>query len=412
MAIESFHPGMEDEEKKKENVEVGAPAPTIGGGGGAPGGGGQAVGAPAQAGKGPSQSGSFTDMGKYIKANQPRIGKFAGQVTSGVEQKLNEAGQAVQSEAAKHQEAIAKGKTSADVFQGKNVADIDVNQGRNVLSGVYSGPSAEKVALESIANIDAAKRTADLAQSYSGKQALLGEALGGKIGDYSRGERNLDAAFLSRDAAAKEKFAGLQGQAKDISAQAATQQEALSQQVADTIAANKANSAEFLKKLQSEEAALAGGLRKDEEARRLMLYGDVDPIMSKLRDYLKGEAYRKAGATNLDKLQEERRLALSKLMGRDVTGVSNTAGLEYRQSGPITASKVNEMISEEDMFNTGVTGANFGGLSQEQQARADALRALAGDTHGLGTQFSGRGSYDAEANKRLLIENLFRQYLT
>jgi hypothetical protein len=208
MATVANQPGI-DEDKDKEGVNLGAPAPTIGGGT-APSGGGVSSAAASTPGaitggqKAATSSGSYSDVGRYLKANKPRIGQYANQIAGKVSDRVNEADIATQEEVSGIQGDIDAAKLpGTDFYKGKDVTNLDVGKSQELLSGGWKGPSAEDVALSTLSELEGARDLANLSGSYTGSKELIDQTMQPSDGRYTRGMTSLGAASLRGDTKAR-----------------------------------------------------------------------------------------------------------------------------------------------------------------------------------------------------------------
>jgi hypothetical protein len=221
VAIQAQQPGAE-EEKKKEEVTLGSQPVT--GPSGAPAGGG----APSQAGSGPTSSGAYSDVGQYLKANKPRISSYAQDIAGKVSTQAQEAQGKVATQAEEAQTTIEEARLpGADIYEGKDARDVNVEQAQNILTGSSGGLTPEKIALSEIAGLEKVKNLADLSQNYGGSKTLIKETVAPEQGRYTGGMYSLGASALQRDPTARDTLQGLRSSTGQFLEDARTQEEGL-----------------------------------------------------------------------------------------------------------------------------------------------------------------------------------------
>ena len=440
MAIQANQPGIE-EEKDKENAAIGAPAPSLGGGT-APGAGGvgsaaaQTPGAIGGGDKPATSSGSFTDVGKYLKANKPGIQKYASGIAGKVAGQVGEASQAVENEATGIQSEIESSKLpGSNFYQDKDVSNLNVGESQKLLSGGWGGPSVEEAALSRLTDLGKARDLANLSSSYSGSKQLIGEAVRPESGRYSRGMTSLGAASLQGDQGARQTLSDVRDQAGAAYEAGLASQDSLREQVGAGIESNKAAGGDFLKWLQGQEANTLQSAKDMESQRAQSLQtrlgeeeGTVDQIMraqnsQALIDSLGGENYLRSQAnlwdllktkgvgevTTMPKLsQEEVQQGLGALSKR--TSAFDTLRGSFGRD--ISGLQSNIPADKNAILNAATSAANFGGLSAQQIGQANALAAIGGGQYGLGESLKGISQYDARAQEKAALQELFNKYFT
>lgn len=403
MAIVSQQPGVDEEEKKKETGQpiTGGPAPQ-GVGGAAP---GSSLGAAPQ--KGPSKSGSYTDIGKYLQANKPTIEKFSQGVVGGVQNQIGQGAENVQKQSEKYQQDIEGAKLDSSGVTGKKASEIDLEQGKKILEGGYTGPKQEDLSLTGLYDLQQAQKQAEQLQDFGGKKAFLQENLAKQVGDYSAGENLLDSIFLSRNPQARGQIQDLGSQAGQAINVAEQQRQALQDLIEQTKTSNTQQAADLRAQLEAQQQGISSGLGKDVDFRRSELQQNINPVVKALREAAISKAVFDAkgeSATYQNNLD-----ALAQALGLDnISGLNTTLGAKLSQASPTSLKWDSTAMSEQDIYNTllGGTPTNFGGLSAQQYGEAEALSNLLGDSSLLQA-----GRYDAGQAQQGLIDFIKNNYL-
>jgi hypothetical protein len=296
----SIQDNQEENDQAVDRSGVSAPGPLQTVGNAAPGG-------MATPDKRPQGSGRFTNLQKYIQANQGAGQQIAGQVGKGVKKEIGkeerEAGEyyknlgsaisgarKVTEEGAKYQETLNKiGQNigSAKLGEGATIKDYENRKqdlgiqkftqdpGFNQYQNIQAGRGIDERLL-ALRQQQAAKESGEYLQSAQDAQEALGSE-GGRFNllrktfggaarpGYSTGQQRLDQALLSQQ--------GLGGLRSDISQdlKSATESQRLAQQGAGTVAS-----------LASQEQGIMSGLNTqaglNEEAFMDMLGSYVDPV--------------------------------------------------------------------------------------------------------------------------------------
>jgi len=389
MSLVANQPGAEDEDKKKEQggAVIGQPAPSAGLGA-APGG-GSGVTTGQQAAGGPSKSGSFVDAGKFVEANRDNIAGLANRFTEKTSQQMAQGRQQIADSAKDYQQRIEAGRISADPFKGQRSDAIDVAGARNVLAGGYGGPAGGDIALAGVDALGAAKQRADLAQSYSGRDALLRDTFQ-NIQDYSQGERNLDNLLLTRDKATQQNLADASAGAQQQIDDARAQQDAL-RALAGTVAQDNQAQAQALgRQLQNEYAALSKGGGLDPMRRQQAIDAFVDRLLNAQQIIRAGTDQEQQGLSN-------REFDL----GREIT-----SGGGSHKSEEIAR---NIAAREFDALNAARGGNMLQGYSPAQEAQLRALQNITQGTdygsiaQGAGSMLS-RGAFNQDNVNQAILD--------
>lgn len=396
MAIQADQPGAKEEDDK--NKQPIGEAPSSMSTGSAPAGGVGGAGAPQQQ-KGPSSSGAYTDVGKYVQANQPNIGKFAGNVAGQASQEVDQARTAFGQDAQKLESEVQGGVQNVGVNRTPSgVANAgDVN---TFLKGdTYTGPQ-DSTSI-STSGVQQAADLFNVAESPKGQEAFLQKMLGDEVKDYSAGERGLDSIFLNRDQGARD----IIGQARTDANQAAIDAEARKQGINQAIEAARAqgatNRANVVKGLQDEWAAAGGEKMFDESGRydafanRLAdeQYSNLKTKYAQDRDNMtQGEV---ALLRRFNTALGDPRVRSGEITARE--SIQNAAGDFLRN---ITGAG----DATDDQYSQAVAGSNLNLLSGYNPEQAGRLQSLIDATQGTDVTdvYSGaqaaqdRGEYSAD----------------
>jgi hypothetical protein len=152
-------------------------------------------------------SGMFTDLGKFIKANQGESEKFAGKVATGAENKINEAVSTVGKEASLYASGAPKAQQAVEI-----TADTFNPNQEEAINQVLSQPSTLKGFSLSDDATNKASYASNLAMNL-GTEEGVGVALqdwykSGNVGARA-GERDFDRMLLGRDINAKNKLSSV-----------------------------------------------------------------------------------------------------------------------------------------------------------------------------------------------------------
>jgi hypothetical protein len=189
--------------------------------------------APAQTNQG---SGRFTNINKYIGANQQAGQQISQRVGSGINQQLDTSARGAESNVDAFRQGVQKAEQSNQVGQG---LVGQVNQGQveqiaqapdalknyiNYRTGMEAQNQQKAVGqVQSAADLAAQKAKNELAQrqqqlgTEQNRVGLLTEFVGSPGGGYSKGAQRLDQAFLQRD-----KTGGLNNLNRDLKTQEQT----------------------------------------------------------------------------------------------------------------------------------------------------------------------------------------------
>ena len=439
MATVANQPGI-DEDKDKEGVNLGTPAPTIGGGT-APSSGGVSSAAASTPGaitggqKAATSSGSYSDVGRYLKANKPRIGQYASQIAGKVSGKVNEANTATQEEISGVQKDIdAANLPGSNVYEGKDIRDVNVEQGRDILAGGWSGPSPEEIALKNLSELEGAKNLADLSGSYSGSKELIRETVAPGAGRYSRGMTSLGASSLQRNQAARESL----GQAKDLASglygQAVEGQEALRESARQGLASNEQKSSDLATWLKNYEQGINTAATQAESGREAATKASGQQALDVVKAQMAKESAWK-GSSDYERmldLQEQQRVA-NENASNDTFNAANyfneaeaaeLAALEAQDQGvfggrqtvsdafggreitDIPLALRMAIASGYDLDDVGSQGIGYSGLSADQAGQLEALQNIGQGTLGLGANTTTSRFDQTAANQRYL-DNLY-----
>lgn len=399
MAIQADQPGAKEEEEKKGQPIGGAPAPS---GGSASAGGIGGAGAPQQ--KGPSSSGAFTDVGKYVQANQPNIGKFEDATIGKAGQQVDTAKQAFGQDATALENQIQGGTQAIDIQRSGqyNTGDItnasDINQ---YLTGpTYTGPAdASSIDTSGLQQAAGQFDTAD--SSMGGMQAFLNQTLSGDIDDYSSGEQRLDSIFLNRGGqGARDRL----NQAKVDSGQALSDAEArkagMTQAIQSAQQAGDTNRQSVIDALSSDVNTLMGANERGN-------YGASSTRMSPAQKRLEAQILGDINQMKADKTFQD--------WSGGARDFYNTAQQNVRSKGDYTNEGLARQIAKDVMASRmGDTskGDVFQGLGSGSRANVQGLlEALQGVTD-LQSQYSdvqnisNLGDYNEDA----AIEDLYNYW--
>lgn len=217
----------QEQQKKKDQTEDGAQgAPAMTGGGDSFGGSSSAPqpGAP----KGTSQQGSgFVNLDKYMTANQGN--NFGGQFTGKVQGDVNQAKQTLDSSATGFTDASNKGTTRwndvGDTVKGivDNAGDKtspdDVSKFQGYAGSKYQGPdnfSGSAYGTKAQGALQKGSQEAGALQSEGGRFALLDQFYGRP--KYTTGEKSLDNLLVQNTPGVAARSAGIDNQAKQLTA--------------------------------------------------------------------------------------------------------------------------------------------------------------------------------------------------
>lgn len=412
MATVANQPGI-DEDKDKEGVNLGTPAPTIGGGT-APSSGGVSSAAASTPGaitggqKAATSSGSYSDVGRYLKANKPRIGQYASQIAGKVSDKVSEADTATQEEVSGIQGDIDAAKLpGTDFYKGKDVTNLDVGKSQELLSGRWKGPSAEETALSTLSGLEGARDLANLSGSYAGSKELIGQTMQPAEGRYTRGMTSLGASSLQGDAAAR----GTLGQSREDAGAAYTRgvesQTDLRDSIAQGIEANKQAGENFADWLRSTTADISDNPAQAQAARDQALvdrlYSEHGNIWDK---YLEDK-------DNVTQRQWDLRYQSAKDYRDDAkrewyAGTGPYAGMTREQFYDAVIPKAKEHAARVAIENSGISNMTSG-LTSEDVGRLNAINSiLAGsgrnDIAESVTSALSQGTYDQKSVEDKLME--------
>jgi hypothetical protein len=434
MATVANQPGI-DEDKDKEGVNLGAPAPTIGGGT-APSGGGVSSAAASTPGaitggqKAATSSGSYSDVGRYLKANKPRIGQYANQIAGKVSDRVNEADIATQEEVSGIQGDIDAAKLpGTDFYKGKDVTNLDVGKSQELLSGGWKGPSAEDVALSTLSELEGARDLANLSGSYTGSKELIDQTMQPSDGRYTRGMTSLGAASLRGDTNARGILAQSRSSAEDAYTSGVASQEDLEENVAQGIEANKQAGENFADWLKNYEQGINTSAIQAEDARQAATKASGQQALDVVKAQMAKESAWK-GSSDYDRMMELRRrkslagryplttvffnealgaeLAALEAKEQEVFGgrqaVSDAFG--GREVTDIPLALQIAIAAGYDLDDVGSKGIGYSGLSADQAGQLEALQNIGQGTLGLGADTTTSRFDQTAANQRYL-DNLY-----
>lgn len=399
MAIQANQPGIE-EEKDKETAAIGAPAPSLGGGT-APGTGGvgsaaaQTPGAIGGGDKPATSSGSFTDVGKYLKANKPSIGKYAGNIAGKVAGQVSEAGQAVAEEAKGIQEQIdASRLPGQEFYKGKDVTNIDASKSQNLLYGPNTTPTPESIALANIAGVGKASDIANLSSSFSGSKELIGETMRPETGRYSSGMKSLGAASLQGDSNAREILAKSRYDAKAALRDAEQSQSSLRTNAENAAKINAANRANYANWLEGQASDILDNPEAASSARQQAMYDTLAGEVDRIR-----QTYDSADRGTLSQ--------------READLISNYNSLTRELDPNFTADPVEvkkqvlQRIAEDTYGKANIPGLTSG-YSAADMGKLNAINNLiAGGSGELASRINAgvaQGGYDEAASQQKLLD--------
>ena len=407
MATVANQPGI-DEDKNKEGVDLGAPAPTIGGGT-APSSGGVASAAASTPGaitggeKAATSSGSYSDVGRYLKANKPRIGQYANQIAGKVSNKVNEASAATQDEVTEKQEEIDAARLpGTDFYEGRDVTDLDVGKSQDLLGGQWGGPSAEDVALSTLSGLEGARDLANLSGSYSGSKELIGQTMQPTGGRYTRGMTSLGAASLQGDATAR----GTLGQSREAAESAYTRgvesENTLQDNVEQGIEANKQAGENFAKWLSNTASDIGDNPAQAQAARSKAIEDQMVEEIIRLQNLKKEQGVGALTQRELDTLN-----ALSTYM--------HSVPIDWREQDAYAGKTWDQIVDDgrrhaarEAMANSGFSTLTSG-QTAEDIGRLNAIKnIIAGsgrnDIANKITSGISSGTYDQKSSTDRLLE--------
>ena len=414
MAIVNDQPGVEKEEDK-DKATIGATTPgpqTIGGtpgnigaSGGSGGAGGGSVGAPAQQ-KSPTSSGAYTDIGKYVKANQPNIAGFAGDVAGQATDVVTEAKQVFGQDADTLEAEIGGGVSNVVVENdGSGITNAgDAN--KFLKDGSYGGP--EDTSSLSTGGVQGA---ADLlnTEGPGGTQTLLQNVLGDEVQDYSVGERNLDALFLGGDRDARDIIGQAGTDANTALSDAEARKQGLDQAIIDARGQVNTNKEQARSDITSVWDSVGGEEIFNEDPRYTSignqlydnLYGDL------VQRYSTKEGREGMTKAELDFLQTINTAGRAEGPG-SMEDKMRAATLDYIRNNPNFAGMLSGYDAKQEGVlqslvdatgGTSMTGVNTGAQGYLDRGRYDADAALNNilnyfsNSENAGLQYGGGGNY-------------------
>ena len=175
----------------------------------------------------PASSGTFTNLQQYSQANQGGAQKMTQAATQNVAQQGKQVQQQAQQQAAKTQSDIAANEAKIAQEQAfardvigragqEEVADSDYERFRSAVTGQTQFNDVRDLDLsKQMVQSQRLQQQAQAAGTDAGRMELLRQTLG-KGREYTRGQTNLDAALVARDADARQ---GLQQGAQQTAQQ-------------------------------------------------------------------------------------------------------------------------------------------------------------------------------------------------
>lgn len=175
-------------------------------------------------------SGMFTDLRKYVKANQSQAGNLAGAVSKDFGQETKKIQQEVAQKQKSFQERVAEQRARQDQAQtfaqqqlqqagtqGLTPEEQDIQKFQKLMSGEQSFSNVGQLAIAP-QQVEAQKlaRQAALSERATGASDLLRQTFADK-GQYTRGQQALDSLILGGDQGARNQLVqDIQGQAQQL----------------------------------------------------------------------------------------------------------------------------------------------------------------------------------------------------
>ena len=377
MATVANQPGI-DEDKDKEGVNLGAPAPTIGGGA-APSGGG--IGSQAQ--KGPTSSGSYTDVGQFLKANAPKARQFAQNAAGSFRDKVSATSQGITQAANDLIGKVDNQKLSTDYYEGKKASEITPGFGQDVVM-----PTQEEISMgDQQAKVEGLQGNADTLNTFGGRGAYLRETLSPTVEDYGAGEQKLDTIFSMRDKSAQDVFNQARQGAYDLSNTMDSEQGRIGEAIAGVQDYNEGIMDQYGDYL----GGLESGIREEHKA-------DLPSRPQTLKDYGAGQL-RTIFNSNANTLNKQ----LSQMPSAGSTDISISSGTAQpstfepiQYGGPDINDVWNEFMAS---YQPDLTG-----YSAEQAGELAALDQL------LGRDKQHYGQYNESDMKNALLDFIKTNY--
>lgn len=327
-------------------------------------------------------SGLFTDLRKYVRANQPAAQNIAGAVQKKAGQQAQQLGKEVQQQQSNFQQRVAENRARMQAAQqfgqqqitqaGQQQAPEDVSKFRDLLTEKQSYETAGPFDVSQQSNqAQRMARQAALAGRASGTPALLQQTFGDR--GYSRGQQALDELILS----------GAQPTRRDMVENLRTQAQDLTGQIRDARTQNIAES----QALRTGGQDLRESLQQQLTGAREGLTSDIESEVIRQREALSSQQQELVDALNRGEVTAEQ---LSPFLDQ--------ASLDQ---------VVNQMNRERDfLFNTGETVGGFDiGRAEEllgSSEAADTFKGLFGsDRDDLIDMRELRGPAYEDAAKRM-----------